>query len=131
MKKSILITGDILAILITTLVGFATHDELKSEFLLRFFTLFILLVGVWLFLAPRYGLYRSEITSNPKQLWRVLFVMIWVSFVAVCARNAILIFLNAFQSSDNNLIFIPVLAITSAIGLLLWRGIYYFLRLKP
>jgi len=130
MKKYSLIIGDILALLVITLIGFISHGEAKLSFILRFFVLFIPLVTFWLFLAPRYKLYQSNITTDLRQLWRVPLVMIFVSLMAVSGRNALLIFLDSFQPSDGSLIFIPILGITSTIGLCIWRALYFFLSRK-
>ena len=123
MKKSILITGDILAILITTLVGFATHNELKAEFLLRMVAAIVPLTVVWFLLAPWFGLFQPEITSNPKQLWRLVLAMIFAAPLAVVFRGLIL-------NSAILPIFAVVFGATSAFGMVVWRGIYFLLNRK-
>ncbi len=124
MKKSVLIVGDILAILVTTLIGFATHGELKSEFLLRMVAAIVPLTVAWFLIAPWLGLFQPEIISNPKQLWRPVLAMIFAAPLAVVFRGLIL-----------NSAILPIFAIvfgaTSALGVVIWRGIYSFLKLKP
>jgi len=124
MKRSILVIGDILAILITTLIGFATHNELKLEFLLRMIAAIVPLTIAWFLLAPWFGLFQPEITSSLKQLWRPVLAMIFAAPLAVVFRGLIL-----------NAPIIPVFAIvfgaTSAFGMVIWRGIYSILKLKP
>ena len=119
MKKSVLIVGDILAILVTTLIGFATHGELKSEFLLRMVAAIVPLTVAWFLIAPWLGLFQPEIISNPKQLWRPVLAMIFASPLAVVFRGLIL-----------NAPIIPIFAIvfgaTSAFGMVIWRGFYLF-----
>jgi len=127
---NVLILGDILAILAVTLIGFAKHGELDLSLLPRMLALFVPFVGLWLFFAPRYGLFKPEIVSDYKQLWRVLLVVAFVSWLTISARNALLIFFHAFQTSDGNLIFIPVLAVTSTFGLVLWRVAYLIFTRK-
>ena len=123
MKKSVLIVGDILAILVTTLIGFATHGELKSEFLLRMVAAIVPLTVAWFLIAPWLGLFQSEITSNPKQLWRPVLAMIFAAPLAVVFRGLIL-----------NSAILPIFAIvfgaTSAFGMVIWRGVYFLLNRK-
>jgi len=117
MKRSILIIGDILAVLITTLVGFATHNELKSEFILRMVAAVVPLTVAWFLLSPWFGLFQPEITFNPKQLWRPVLAMIFAAPLAVVFRGMIL-----------NSAILPLFAIvfgaTSAFSMVIWRGIY-------
>jgi len=123
MKKSILILGDILTILITTLIGFATHNELKSEFLLRMVAAIIPLTIAWFLLAPWFELFQPEITSNPKQLWRPVLAMIFAAPLAGVLRGLIL-------QADIVPIFIIVFGVTSALGMIIWRGIFILLSRK-
>jgi len=123
MKRTSFVIGDILALLITTLIGFATHEELKSEFLLRMFAAFIPLTVAWFLLAPWFGLFQPEINSNPKQLWRPMLAMIFAAPLAGVFRGLIL-------QADIVPIFIIVFGATSAFGMLVWRGIYFFLNRK-
>lgn len=122
MKKSI-VFGDILAIFITTLIGFATHGELKSAFLLRMFAGFVPLTIAWFLLAPWFGLFQPEIISNPRQFWRPVLAMIFAAPLAGVFRGLIL------QSAILP-IFIIVFGATSALGMVIWRGIYFLLNRK-
>jgi hypothetical protein len=123
MNKSVLIIGDFLALLITTFVGFATHGELKAEFLLHMVAAIIPLVIAWFLLAPWFGLFQPEINSNPKQLWRPVLAMIFAAPLAVVFRGLIL-----------NAPIIPIFAIvfgaTSALGMVIWRGLFLLLNSK-
>jgi hypothetical protein len=123
MKRSILVPGDILALFITTLVGFITHGEAGLAFLPRLLAAFVPLTIAWLLLAPWFGLFEPEITSNPKQLWRPVLAMIFAAPLAVIFRGLIL-----------NAPIIPIFAIvfgaTSTLGLVIWRGIYFLLSRK-
>jgi hypothetical protein len=119
MKKYVLILGDILAILIVTIIGFATHGETGISFLPRIAaTFFPLLIG-WFLLAPSLGLFQTETASNPKHLWRPILAMIFAGSLAAVLRG---LFLNAPIIP----IFALVLGATSALGLLVWRAIYLF-----
>jgi hypothetical protein len=121
MKKSILILGDILAILITTFIGFASHGEAGLSFLPRIAaTLFPLLIS-WFVLSPSLGLFQREVTINSKQLWRPVLGMVFAASLATILRGLIL---NAPVIP----IFAVVLSVTSAIGTLVWRSIFYFVN---
>ena len=122
-NRSVLIVGDILAIAITTLVGFATHGELSSAFRLRMFAAFVPLTIAWFLLAPWFGLFQPEIMSQPKQLWRPLLAMIFAAPLAGIFRGLIL-------QVDIVPVFIIVFGATSAFGMVIWRGIYSLINRK-
>ena len=123
MNKSILVIGDILAILITTLIGFATHEELKSEFLLRMVAAVAALTIAWFLLAPWFGLFQPEIASDLKLLWRSVLAMFFAAPLAVVMRGLIL-------NSAILPIFAVVFGVTSALGVAVWRGAFIFLNRK-
>lgn len=120
MKRNILIAGDALAILITTFIGFATHDEIGISFLPRMAAAFFPLVVSWFPLAPFLGLFQPEIISKPKQLWRPVWAMIFAAPFAAVLRGL-------WLGSAIIPVFAIVLASTSAFGMLVWRGLYLFL----
>lgn len=123
-KKQILVPGDILALLIITIIGFATHGEADLSFLPRMLAAFIPLIVAWFLISPWFGLFQSEITSNSKHLWRPVLAMIFAGPLAVVLRGLIL-----------NAPVVPVFAVvfstTSAFAVLVWRGIYFFLIRAP
>jgi len=118
MNKSILILGDLLAIGLVTIIGFATHGEAEVFFLPRMAALYIPLAISWFLLAPALGLFQREITSTPKQLWRPALAMIFVAPLAAVLRGFIL---NAPVIP----IFAAILASVSAFGMVLWRALYF------
>jgi len=118
MKNSILLIGDILALLVTTIIGFVTHGEGEFSFLPRFLAAFVPITITWLILAPWFGLIQPEIASNPKQLWRPVLAMIFAAPLAVVFRGLIL---NAAVLP----IFAVVFGATSAFGVVIWRAIYW------
>ena len=120
MKKLILIFGDILAIFITTLIGFATHGEIGTSFAFRMSAIFFPLMITWFILAPLLGLFQEEMTASPKQLWRSVLAMIFAAPLATVLRGLIL-------NAPIIPIFVVVLSATSAFGMLVWRGIYLFI----
>ena len=118
MNKSLLILGDLLAIALVTIIGFATHGEANVSFAPRMAALYFPLVISWFLLAPALGLFQREITSTPKQLWRPALAMIFAAPLAAILRGFIL---NAPVIP----IFAAVLASVSAFGMVLWRALYF------
>jgi hypothetical protein len=124
MNISILILGDLFAIALVTLIGFATHGEAELTFLPRMAALFVPLSISWFLLAPSLRLFQSETISNPKQLWRPALAMLFAASLAAVLRGFIL-------SAPIIPIFAAVLAGTSALGMVIWRLIWYlFVRRK-
>jgi hypothetical protein len=121
MNRSALVIGDALALLVTTLIGFATHGELKSEFLLRMMAAVLPLTIAWFLLAPWFGLFQPENASKPKFLWRPLLAMLFAAPLAVVLRGLIL-------NSAILPIFALVFGATSALGVVVWRGLFIFLN---
>jgi len=121
MNKSILILGDILAMALVTFVGFATHGEAGLAFLLRMAAAFFPLVGSWFLLAPWLGLFQYETVGEARQLWRPALTALFAAPLAAVLRGFIL---NAPVIP----IFAAVLAATSALGMVLWRLIWYGLN---
>lgn len=123
MAKQILIPGDLLAILLVTIIGFATHGELGTSFIARMAAAFFPLTLAWFLLAPFLGLFQADVISNPRQLWRPVLAMLFAGSFAAVLRGFLL---NAPVIP----IFAVVLASTSAFGMLIWRGIYFLLNRK-
>ena len=121
--RQILYVGDAIALLVVTLAGFITHGETDLSFLPRFLATFVPLVLAWFLLAPWFGLFEPEVASNPKQLWRPLLAMLFAAPLAVVVRGLLL---NAAILP----IFAIVLAVTSAFGFAIWRGLYVFLKIR-
>lgn len=121
MNKTLLILGDILAILIVTIIGFATHGEADISFLPRMAALFFPLLIAWFLLSPVLGLFDPAITSNAMQLWRPALAMIFAGPLAAVLRGLIL-------NAPIIPIFAVVLSATSAFGMLVWRAIFLFLQ---
>ena len=112
-----LIPGDILAIALVTIIGFATHGEADVSFLPRMAATFFPTIMAWFLLAPWFGLFHQEITSDPRQLWRPALAMLFAAPLAAVLRGLIL---NAAIVP----IFALVLGSTSALGMVVWRAIY-------
>jgi len=123
MNKRILICGDILAIGLVTIIGFSTHGEAGLSFLPRMAAVFFPLVAGWFLLAPWFGLFQNEIISNARQLWRPALTAIFVAPLAAVLRGLIL-------NAPIIPIFAVVLGATLALGIVIWRGFYFLLKLK-
>lgn len=123
MKKSVLITGDILALALLTLIGFATHDEANISFLPRMAAFFFPLGVSWFLLAPALGLFQQETTSDPGHLWRPALAGFFAAPLAAVLRGFLL-------NAPIIPIFAAVLSLTAALGMVIWRGLYFFLKRK-
>jgi len=122
-SKSILILGDALTLLIITLIGFATHSETGISCFPRMLTTYIPLLIGWFLLAPWFGLFDPEINSRLNQFWRPALTMLYAGPLAVVLRGLIL---NASIIP----IFAVVLSLTSALGMMMWRTLYFLLKRK-
>ncbi|MBK9007608.1 MAG: DUF3054 domain-containing protein [Anaerolineae bacterium] len=123
MSKKMLFISDAVAIALVTFAGFAFHGETDASILPRFLLSYVPLTVAWFIIAPLLGLYQPEITSNPKQLWRPALAMIFAAPLAALSRANIL-------GSMVIPVFANVLAATSALGMVVWRGIYLFMKTK-
>lgn len=123
MSRKMLYVSDAIAIALVTFAGFAFHGETDASILPRFLLSFVPLTIAWFVLAPLLGLYQHEIISNPKQLWRPALAMIFAAPLAALLRANIL-------GSMVIPVFANVLAATSALGMVVWRGIVILLNHK-
>jgi len=123
MKQLPLVLGDLCAIALVTLIGFATHGEAVLAFIPRMAVLFIPLAIAWFVLAPWFGLFRTEVTVDPRQIWRPALAMIFAAPAAVIARGLLL-------NTPIIPIFGVVLSATSGLGMLLWRALALLLVRK-
>lgn len=118
----VLILGDLIALAVIIVTGFFSHGEGNISFLSRMLAAFIPLTVGWFILAPSLGLFRVELISDPRQLWRPAFVMLFAGPFAVILRGLIL-------NAPIIPVFAVVLSATSAFGMFIWRGLYYlFMR---
>ncbi len=116
-SKFILIPGDLLAIALLTVIGFATHRETELSFLPRMAALYFPLVVSWFLLAPALGLFQQQVTSNAKQLWLPALAAFFAASLAAVLRGFIL-------NAPIIPIFAIVLGAVCALGMALWRGLY-------
>ena len=123
MSKKMLFISDAVAIALVTFAGFAFHGETDASILPRFLLSYVPLTVAWFIIAPLLGLYQPEITSNPKQLWRPALAMIFAAPLAALSRANIL-------GSMVIPVFANVLAATYALGMVVWRGIFFWWQSK-
>jgi hypothetical protein len=120
-NRYILILGDLLALGIITFIGFTTHGEIGLSYLPRMAASFFPVTAAWFLLAPWFGLFRNDIVQNARQLWRPMLVMLFAGPLAALLRGSML-------DSPVIPVFVVVLSLTSALGLIVWRSVYYFLN---
>lgn len=123
-NKYILLLGDTLAVVIITVIGFLFHKTLLTTPLMRIAATFFPTLLAWLLIAPWLGLYRPEIYANGRQLWRAGWAVILAAPLAGLLRSLMLGFAPILP------IFVLVLAATSALGMLIWRGIWWLVIRK-
>jgi hypothetical protein len=125
MQKSTwaLITGDILALAVITVIGFASHGETELSFVPRMFTTFIPLVVSWFLIAPWLRLFDALTISNLKQIWRPPLAMLLAAPMTAILRAAML---NAVALP----LFTVILGGSAALGMLVWRTVWYLLYKK-
>lgn len=123
-SKWTLILGDLLAMAVVTLIGFATHGAAELSYLPRIAAVYFPLSIAWFLLASPLGLFKRETVSNPRELWRPAFAMLFAAPFAAVLRGLIL---------DSSIVpvFVVVLGATSALGMFLWRGLRLLLIRKP
>jgi len=114
--------GDIITLALVTAIGFASHGTLDSAGL-RMLTTFVPLVVAWYLIAPHLGVYDPSNVSEFRQLWRPFWAMILAAPLAAWLRGMLL---NVAISP----IFVLVLGGVSAVAILLWRLLYYYLATR-
>jgi hypothetical protein len=120
MNKNAIVIGDILAIAILTIIGFATHDEMDISYLPRMAASFLPVLFAWFVLAPWFGLFDEEAISNPKHLLRIPLVFLFAAPLAVIIRSVVL----AIPVIP---MFALVLGSTNSLGMLVWRWLLGFI----
>ncbi len=122
-NRSVLILGDILAIGLVTIIGFATHGETALSFLPRMAATFFPLVVAWFLLAPWLELFQDEVIYHARQLWRPALTALFAAPLAAVLRGFLL-------HAPIIPIFAIVLGGSSALGMVVWRALYVLLNRK-
>jgi flagellar biosynthesis protein FliQ len=122
-NRSVLILGDIFALGLVIIIGFATHGETDLSFLPRVAATFFPLVLAWFLLAPRLGLFQDEVIHSARQLWRPALTALFAAPLAAVLRGLIL-------NAPIIPIFAVVLGAVSSLGMVIWRALYFLLNRK-
>jgi hypothetical protein len=119
----LLILGDIIALAMITLIGFANHNELTSFPVNRILATFLPLLAGWFLIAPWLGLFKAEVTSNPRQLWRPVLAMLLAAPLTGLLRA---VMLNSVVVP----LFVLILGASAALGMLVWRSLWWLIARK-
>lgn len=119
----LLILGDLSALALVTLIGFATHGETGLSFLPRMLATYLPLSAGWFLLAPWLGQFQAEVIGDPRQLWRPAWAMLFVAPLAATLRGLVL------QAAVLP-VFAIVLGLSCALGMAIWRMLFYLLLIK-
>ena len=69
-QRIVLVVGDVLVVLLTTITGFANHGELASAGLSRMAGTFVPFAFGWFIVSPWLGCFDVERMARPANLWR-------------------------------------------------------------
>lgn len=106
-----LLAGDILAVLIVSIIGFATHNQSING---RIFTTFLPFLAGWLLIAPWLGVYQKQIAERPLFVWRSMLAAFLAAPIAAWLRGA-------WLNSAILPVFVLVLGLSAALGFGVWR----------
>jgi hypothetical protein len=112
-----LLIGDIVAVLIVSLIGFITHYGEISGW--RWLSTFIPVLAGWFAIAPWLGVYRRDVWRSPLQSWRAGLAAFLSAPMAAWLRGV-------WLESAVLPLFVLVLALTNALGFLIWRLLWSF-----
>ena len=115
-----LAAGDILALALVTLFGFATHGQ-AGVGSARLLTTFLPLAVSWLLVAPFLGAYDLQRVSDLRQIWRPFYAMVLAGPMAGWLRGVML------GNAPILPVFVVVLGGISALALLAWRALFWLL----
>ncbi len=112
-----LLLGDLLALTLVTVLGFATHGTLGSAGV-RLWATFIPLLAGWVLVGATAGLFDFSLVTEARQLWRPVWAMILVAPFTTWFRAW-------WLGIGIPPVFIAVLAATGGLGMLLWRALFW------
>jgi len=69
-QRSLLMLGDLIVVLLTTVTGFANHGELASAGLSRMAATFVPFAFAWFVVSPWLGCFEPERVTRLTDLWR-------------------------------------------------------------
>ena len=103
--------GDALALLVVSMVGFATHGEAIGW---RVMTTFLPYLAAWGAIAPWVGVYQMERTAEIRQVWRPALAAFLAAPMAAWLRS---LWLNRAILP----VFVLALGLSAALGYVIWR----------
>lgn len=117
-----LILGDVIVVLLVTVVGFESHNRLSAG-MVRMLATFIPVLVSWVLIGVHVGVFDPARAADPRQLWRPLWAMVLAGPFAGWMRGLLL-------GTSVPPIFVIILGGISALALLAWRTLYWFLTRK-
>lgn len=111
-----LFAGDALAVLLVSVIGFATHNESINW---RVLTTFLPYLAAWVLFAPWLGVYQTDITRRPQNIWRPMLAAFLAAPMAAWLRG---VWLNSAILP----VFVLVLGLSAALGFGIWRLVWLF-----
>jgi hypothetical protein len=117
-----LLVGDVTAVLVVSIVGFASHQ--LSVFNPRLLATFFPMLTGWLAAAPWLGLYDPSVRCRVSSWWRVLLAVALAAPLAAWLRALWL------GGAPIQPVFVAVLGGVSAVGMLLWRLLWAFVCVR-
>lgn len=121
---AVLALGDIAALFLATIIGFASHGSLSSAGT-RFFTTFIPLVLGWSAIAPFVGLFDLNSVRDYKNLWRPL-------YAALVSAPLVGWFRGVMLNAPVLPLFVLILGLSTALIMFVWRllALYILKKMK-
>lgn len=116
-----LVLGDVLAVFVVTMIGFLDHYGKIEGW--RWLTTFFPVLAGWLLIAPWLGVYQVEFYRSFGQVWRPALAAVLSAPLAAWLRGALL-------NSPILPLFILVMGLTNALGMLVWRLIWTWIARK-
>lgn len=110
-----LLAGDVLAVLIVTIIGFIDHYRAVTGW--RWLSTFVPVLASWFAVAPWLGVYDRQRSRQIRQVWRPALAAFLAAPLAAVLRG---LWLNSAVLP----IFALVLGATSALGFLIWRSLW-------
>ena len=112
-----LVLGDLAALAVVTLLGFATHNTLGTAGA-RMLSTFIPLTAAWFLVGGLAGVLDPRSAASPRALWRPVLAMLFAAPLFGVFRAWML------GTSTVTVIFVLVMGGVGAAAMLLWRGAY-------
>jgi hypothetical protein len=115
-----LVIGDVAVYLVATLIGFASHDLLAGEHLLRMLATFFPFCLAWILYATLGGAYDSERLKGSARVLRPILIAVLAAPGGSLLRGLLL-------NTTIQTTFVLVMAGVTALGIGLWRGLDMYL----